>query len=90
MKHYLVILISILFVLSSCAKQEEEYKVVAVDTFTTIALGDVRRVIDDTKAHLDSTSKIENMIFTCSCSVDRGLSHEKIKTMIDTVKGYRS
>ena len=27
MKHYLVILISILFVLSSCAKQEEEYKV---------------------------------------------------------------
>lgn len=61
-----------------------------LDTFTTIALGDVRRVIDDTKTHLDSTSKIENMIFTCSCSVDRGLSHEKIKTMIDTVKGYRS
>ena len=27
MKHYLVILISILFVFSSCAKQEEEYKV---------------------------------------------------------------
>jgi len=61
-----------------------------IDTFTTIALGDMNRVIDDTNALLDSTSEIDNMIFTCSCSVDRGLSHEKIKTMVDTVKAYDS
>ncbi len=61
-----------------------------IDTFTTIALGDMNRVVKDTAEYLDKTSKIGNMIFTCSCSVDRGLSREKIKTMIDTVKRHSS
>ena len=59
-----------------------------IDTFTTIALGDMNRVIRDTGDYVDKMSKIGNMIFTCSCSVDRGLPREKIKTMIDTVKHH--
>lgn len=56
-----------------------------IDTFTTIFLGPNERVKNDT---LNCIKMFENedYIFTCSCSVDRGLPLDHIKTMVDTVR----
>jgi uroporphyrinogen-III decarboxylase len=57
-----------------------------IDTFTTIFLGPNERVVEDTRRCME-TFKGEDYIFSCSCSVDRGLSMERMKVMANTVKG---
>jgi len=56
-----------------------------IDTFTTITLGDRDRVRKDVSHHLDMMDGIDH-IFSCSCSVDRGLSMENIEEMVHTVR----
>ena len=56
-----------------------------IDTFTTLTLGDERRVISDTERYVRMMDGI-NYCFSCSCSVDRGLSLEYVKAMVDTVR----
>jgi len=58
-----------------------------VDTFTTLYLGPNERVEADTKYVLNQM-KNENFIFTCSCSVDRGLPLDRMKIMMDTVHSF--
>jgi len=58
-----------------------------IDTFTTIYLGPDERVRNDVNDVMSSV-KDENFIFTCSCSVDRGLSLERMKIMMDAVRTF--
>ncbi|WP_049796330.1 uroporphyrinogen decarboxylase family protein [Methanomassiliicoccus luminyensis] len=58
-----------------------------IDTFTTICLGPddrVARDVNDCLGHFDDVS----YIFTCSCSVDRGLPLGRMKLMADAVRSY--
>lgn len=56
-----------------------------VDTFTTIALGGKERVMRDTS---DCIGRIKDVphVFSCSCSVYRGLPVNNLDTMCRTVK----
>ena len=56
-----------------------------IDTFTTIMLGDEDRVKKDACEYVRMMDGID-YCFSCSCSVDRGLPLENIKTMVDTVR----
>lgn len=56
-----------------------------IDTFTTIYLGPDERVLTDTMNHMD-LMRGEAHIFSCSCSVDRGLPLDRMKLMADTVR----
>ncbi|WP_400203412.1 uroporphyrinogen decarboxylase family protein [Candidatus Methanomassiliicoccus intestinalis] len=56
-----------------------------IDTYTTIYLGPDSRVVRDTEKILE-LMKDENYIFTCSCSIDRGLDAGRLKLMMDAVK----
>jgi uroporphyrinogen decarboxylase len=56
-----------------------------VDTFTTIFLGPDERVVRDTKKCME-TFMGEDYIFSCSCSVDRGLPMDRMKLMAKTVR----
>ena len=58
-----------------------------IDTFTTIYLGDERRVVSDTEDVLKAMDGVP-YTFTCSCSVDGDLDVRKMKVMIDTVKRH--
>lgn len=58
-----------------------------IDTNTTILLGTDAKVAEDTKNVLDQTAGCD-FLFSCSCSVDRGLDPRKLKLMMDTVKSY--
>ena len=60
-----------------------------IDTFTTIYLGPDERVKRDTEEML-SKMKNKNFIFSCSCSVDRGLPLDRMKIMMDTVRSVSS
>lgn len=59
-----------------------------IDTFTTITLGDNGRVVHDTEKCIADMRGC-SYVFSCSCSVDRGLSVERMDTMCSTVKGLR-
>ena len=56
-----------------------------VDAFTTLLLGPEKRIIRDTDRFMDSLS-YEDYVFMCSCSLNRGLSIENIKTMVNAVR----
>jgi len=58
-----------------------------IDTFTTIYLGPDERVRKDVNDIIE-VMRGENFIFTCSCSVDRGLSLGRMKSMVDSVRTY--
>ena len=58
-----------------------------IDTFTTIYLGPDERVRADTIEVLNKM-KNGNFIFSCSCSVDRGLPLDRMKIMMDTVRSF--
>jgi Uroporphyrinogen-III decarboxylase len=58
-----------------------------IDTFTTIYLGTDERVRKDVNNVMDAM-KGENFIFTCSCSVDRGLSLERMRDMMEAVRAF--
>lgn len=58
-----------------------------IDTYTTIALGDGERVEKDTIGHLDMMDGID-YVFSCSCSVDRGLPLERMRTMASAVRHH--
>ena len=58
-----------------------------IDTFTTIILGDDDRVRNDSKECIERMEEL-SYIFSCSCSVDRGLPIDKLDLMRDTVKGF--
>ncbi len=58
-----------------------------VDAFSTLLLGPENRVVRDTNAFLD-VFKNESYIAMCSCSVNRGLPLENLKTMSDTIQKY--
>jgi len=57
-----------------------------VDSATTIFLGPDERVIGDTQHVLDAM-RDRDFIYTCSCSVDRGLDLHRMGLMMDIVKG---
>lgn len=57
-----------------------------VDTFTTIHLGSEERVRGDVNDIL--TAVDGDMIFTCSCSVYRGLPMDNMKTMMSAVREF--
>ena len=57
-----------------------------VDTFTTIYLGPDERVKKDVSEYMKIHDN--NYIFTASCSVDRGLSLNRMKMMTDAVRSY--
>ncbi len=60
-----------------------------VDTYTTIFLGPNERVMSDVeKCMLDM--KEFDYIFSCSCSVDRGLPIDRLKIMMCAVEKYSS
>lgn len=59
-----------------------------IDTFTTIYLGPDERVgrdVNECMGHFED----EPFLFSCSCSVDRGLPLERMRIMVDAVRGYR-
>lgn len=55
-----------------------------IDSFSALYLGPDEEVVREVREHMSRVSG--NFIFTCSCSVDRGLPLDRIKIMIDTVK----
>ena len=59
-----------------------------IDTFTTIYLGPDSRVRGDVNNILEKMSN-PDFIFSCSCSVDRGLSLDRLRMMMDTVRSFR-
>jgi len=59
-----------------------------VDAFTTLLLGPEKRIIRDTDRFMDALSD-EDYIFMCSCSLNRGLSIENIRTMVNAVRNHR-
>ena len=59
-----------------------------VDTFTTIYLGPNERVAEDVNDVLQKM-KNKNFIFSCSCSVDRGLSLERMEVMMNAVRSFK-
>lgn len=58
-----------------------------IDTSTTLFLGDRERIIADTTEVLNRT-RDRNRIFSCSCSVDANLEHDKLLVMMDTVRDF--
>lgn len=56
-----------------------------IDTFTTIFMGPDDRVVNDTMKIMKETRN-NNHIFTCSCSVDRGLDAHRMELMMKTVR----
>ena len=58
-----------------------------VDAFTTLLLGPEKRIIRDTDRFMDSLCD-EDYVFMCSCSLNRGLSIENVKTMVNAVRNY--
>jgi Uroporphyrinogen-III decarboxylase len=59
-----------------------------VDAFTTLLLGPEKRIIRDTHRFMDTLHN-ENYIFMCSCSLNRGLSIENVKTMVNAVRDHK-
>ena len=58
-----------------------------IDTFTTIYLGQDERIRNDVNNVMEQM-KGENFIFTCSCSVDRGLPLERMRCMMNAVRTF--
>ena len=58
-----------------------------IDTSQTIFLGNDERIVKDTEAVLDG-SEGHDYMFSCSCSIDRGLDPGKLKLMADTVRNF--
>ena len=58
-----------------------------IDTFTTIYLGPDERVRNDVNDVMEAM-KGGNFIFTCSCSVDRGLPLGRMRNMVDAVRTF--
>lgn len=56
-----------------------------VDAFTTLLLGPAERIVRDTKRYLEVLGD-EDYVLTCSCSLNRGLPIENVKTMVDAVR----
>ena len=56
-----------------------------VDAFTTLLLGPEKRIVRDTGRFLDVLS-CEDYVFMCSCSLNRGLPIENVKTMVNAVR----
>ena len=56
------------------------------DTFTTIYLGPDERVKKDVSEYMRIHDR--NYIFATSCSVDRGLSMNRMKMMVDAVRSF--
>ncbi len=59
-----------------------------IDSATTIFLGPDERVVKDTTDVLDAM-RDRRFIYSCSCSVDRGLDPDRMRLMMDTVREYR-
>ena len=59
-----------------------------VDTFTTIFMGSEERIKKDVSEYLKIHDR--NYIFSASCSVDRGISLERMKMMTDAVRSFPS
>ena len=60
-----------------------------IDSFTTIYLGDKERIEKDVNVCLDAFDGVP-YILSCSCSVDRFLQLDKVKMMVDAVRGRNS
>jgi len=58
-----------------------------VDAFTTLLMGPEKRIIRDTNLFLDALGR-EDYVLTCSCSLNRGLPIQNVKTMIEAVREY--
>jgi Uroporphyrinogen-III decarboxylase len=58
-----------------------------VDAFTTLLLGPEKRIVRDTHRFMDVLSH-EDYVFMCSCSLNRGLSIENVRTMVNAVRTY--
>ena len=58
-----------------------------VDAFTTLLLGPEERIIRDTNRFMNVLSS-EDYVFMCSCSLNRGLSIDNVKTMVNAVREH--
>lgn len=58
-----------------------------VDAFSTLLLGPKERVVRDTEMFLD-VFRDESYVAMCSCSVNRGLPLDNLKTMSETIQRY--
>ena len=67
--------------------QNEVTMMGGVDPATTISLGSDERVRKDTMDVLEAMQD-KDFIYSCSCSVDRGLDPHRMELMMSLVKGY--
>lgn len=67
--------------------QNEVTMMGGVDSATTIFLGPDERVRNDTMNVLEAMQD-KDFIYSCSCSVDRGLDPHRMELMMSLVKGY--
>lgn len=59
-----------------------------VDAFTTLLLGPKERIERDTMRYINECGN--DHIMTCSCSLNRGLPIDNVRTMVDTVRKHEA
>ena len=59
-----------------------------IDAFTTLLLGPVERIVQETEGFLDDFRPWDRYVFMCSCSLHRGMPLEHVDAMMRTVRGF--